>query len=80
MNRATVWQDLLLILTEEVGSRVVETWFKAISFSRWDADTKTAYVSAPNAFVRDWVSSQYADLLKTHLSRLLNTKIPLILR
>ncbi len=77
VNRATLWQDLLLMLTDEVGSRVVETWFKAISFSRWDADTKTAYVSAPNAFVRDWVSSQYQGLLKTHLSRLLNTNVSL---
>lgn len=77
VNRAALWQDLLLMLTEEVGSRVVETWFKAISFSRWDADTNTAYVSAPNAFVRDWVSSQYTALLKTHLSRLLNANVSL---
>jgi chromosomal replication initiator protein len=78
VNRITLWQDLLLMLTEEVGSRVVETWFKAISFSRWDADTKMAYVSVPNAFVRDWVSSQYQDLLKTHLSRLLNANVSLV--
>ncbi len=78
MNIAQVWQELLQILTEEVGSRVVETWFKAITFSRWDAATKTVYVSAPNTFVRDWVASQYSDLLKTHLSRLLNTQISLL--
>ena len=78
MNKANVWQDLLQILTEEVGSRAVETWFKAISFSRWDAATKTVYVSAPNAFIRDWVASQYTSLLKTHLSRLLNTQVSLL--
>jgi chromosomal replication initiator protein len=77
MNKATLWQDLLVLLTEEVGSRVVETWFKAISFSRWDAESRTVYMSTPNPFVRDWVSSQYYGLLKTHLSRLLNTTVTL---
>lgn len=78
MNTAHVWRELLQILNEEVGSRVVETWFKAIQFSQWDAATKTVYVTAPNTFVRDWVASQYTSLLKTHLSRLLNEKVSLL--
>ncbi len=78
MNTAHVWQELLQILTEEVGSRTVETWFKAITFSQWDSATKTVYVTAPNTFVRDWVASQYTELLKTHLSRLINEKVSLL--
>ncbi len=78
MNKVHVWQELLQILTEEVGSRAVETWFKAITFSQYDAATKTVYVTAPNTFVRDWVASQYRDILKTHLSRLINEKISLL--
>ncbi len=78
MNTAHIWQELLQILNEEVGSRAVETWFKAIAFTQWDAATKTVYVTAPNTFVRDWVASQYSALLKTHLSRLLNENVSLL--
>ncbi len=78
MNTAHVWQELLQTLNEEVGSRAVETWFKAITFTQWDAATKTVYVTAPNTFVRDWVASQYTDLLKTHLSRLLNETVSIL--
>ena len=79
MNSTHVWQELLQILTEEVGSRVVETWFKVLSFSQWDKTTNTVSISAPNVFIRDWVESQYATLLKTHLSRLLNGPVKLII-
>ena len=46
MNQGTesviqsIWQDFLKIAHEEVGSRVVETWFKAVSLQRWDAVEK----------------------------------------
>ncbi len=72
MNVVTIWQEFLKIVTEEVGSRVVETWFKAMELSRWDGATKTVYIKAPNAFIKDWVVAQYRDLVKTHLCRLLN--------
>jgi len=78
LNIAHIWQELLLIVSQEAGSRVVETWFKAITFSQWDAATKTVYITAPNGFVRDWVATHYSPLLKTHLSRLLNTQVSLL--
>ncbi len=68
----TLWQEFLKILSVEVGSRVVETWFKAIGLVRWDAHTKTAYFTAPNVFVKDWVESHYRPLFSQHLGRLLN--------
>ncbi|MBA2306614.1 chromosomal replication initiator protein DnaA [Candidatus Dependentiae bacterium] len=74
MNAANIWQEFLKIVTEEVGSRVVETWFKSVSLSQWDSATKTVYLKAPNAFIKDWIFSHYKTLLKTHLGRLLNEK------
>jgi chromosomal replication initiator protein len=68
----TIWPEFLHIVREEVGSRVVETWFKAIMFCRWDAPHKTVYLKAPNTFVKEWVTSHYAQLFERHLSRLLN--------
>ncbi len=68
----SVWEDFLTIAREELGSRVVETWFKAIVLMRWDAREKVVYLQMPNAFVANWVEKNYRSIFQTHLSRLLN--------
>lgn len=72
MNLDNIWQEFLKIVNEEAGSRVVETWFKAVTFWQWDTSLKTVYLKAPNNFVKDWVTSKYQNLFNLHLSRLLN--------
>lgn len=67
-----VWQDFLKIIKEEVGIRVVETWIKAVSLSRYDALDRKVYLSAPNMFVKNWVETHYKQLFVTHLKRLLS--------
>lgn len=69
-----VWQDFLKIIKEEVGIRVVETWIKAVSFSRYDVFERRVYISAPNLFVKNWVESHYKHLFYNHLKRLLNVE------
>lgn len=71
MKLDLIWYEFLKIINEEVGSRIVETWFKAVIFSQWDNYSKTVYLKAPNTFVKDWISSNYMHLFKMHLSRLL---------
>lgn len=66
-----IWSDFLSIAQHEVGVRVVETWLKAIELIRWDARQQVVYLRAPNAFVKDWVSTHYMMLFYTHLTRLL---------
>lgn len=72
MITENLWQEFLKIIREDVGSRVVETWFKAIKCSHWDSLSKTVYLQAPNQFVREWVVSNYEELCKRNLARLLN--------
>lgn len=67
-----IWQDFLTIIRDEMGSRVVDTWFKAVSLHRWDMLTNTAYLQTPNTFVRDWICKNYLSLCQTHLARLLH--------
>lgn len=67
-----VWEEFLDIIRQEVGSRVVETWFKAVSLQVWDADKKIVYLQAPNMFVQNWIVSKYIQLIQAHLSRLLH--------
>lgn len=69
-----VWQQFLSMVQDEAGSRVVETWLKAVQFLKWDASSNTAYLKAPNKFVCDWISKHYISLIKEHLSRLLNVE------
>jgi chromosomal replication initiator protein len=76
---AGIWEEFLTIAKEETSSRVVETWFKAVSFHRWDALQKVVYLTAPNSFVRDWIKNNYIPLFQMHLGRLLNVESPKIM-
>lgn len=67
-----IWDQFLTIIKEEAGSRVVDTWFKAVNLDRWDPARKTVYLRAPNTFVCNWIRSNYTKLMQEHLSRLLS--------
>ena len=67
-----VWEAFLAIAKEEAGSRVVETWLRAVSLRQWDVLNKVVYLEAPNAFVRDWIKANYLSLFERHLGRLFN--------
>ena len=73
-----IWKEFLAIIREEAGSRVVETWFKAIVLDRWDAAERVVYLVAPNSFVRNWVKKHYLSLMMMHLGRLLHVENPRI--
>src|SRR5437867_1297682 len=74
-----IWEDFLKIAREELGSRVVETWFKAVSLSRWDAIEKVVYLQTPNAFVCNWLEKNYRSIFQIHLGRLLNVAEPKVI-
>jgi len=75
-----IWSSFLSIAKEEAGTRVVETWFKAVSLVEWDAATCTVYLQAPNHFVKDWIKANYISFIELHLKRLLNAdKVNVIL-
>lgn len=66
-----IWDDFLVILGQEVGSRVVDTWFKAVTLRQWDPTNQVAYLEAPNSFVKDWIKSNYLETIQFNLGRLL---------
>ena len=72
MKINTIWEEFLTIIKEEAGSRVVDTWFKAVTLCRWDVTTQTASLEVPNQFALDWIKNNYSVLIQTHLSRLLH--------
>lgn len=66
-----VWQDFLKIIRDEVGTRIIETWIKAVTLSYFDSLKKEVYITAPNLFVKNWVETHYKELFHKHLVRLL---------
>ncbi len=74
-----IWQEFLKIAREEAGSRVVETWFKAVTLNQWDAHQKIVHLEAPNEFVKNWLQNNYLPLFRTHLGRLLQVNDPKII-
>ncbi len=71
-----IWETFLMIVKEEAGSRVVDTWFKAVSLYQWNDVENTVYLEVPNSFVRDWIKNNYLGLIQTHLGRLLHVQQP----
>lgn len=67
-----VWQNFLSIVRQEAGSRVVETWLKAVKIAHWSPEEKTIIIEAPNTFVKEWIASKYLTLFQVHLARLLH--------
>ena len=54
-HKQAIWQEFLSMVQDEAGSRVVETWLKAVTFYKWDVSSGTAYLRAPNKFVCEWI-------------------------
>ncbi len=74
-----IWNQFLEIVREEAGSRVVETWFKAVTLYQWEPSRQTVYLQAPNTFVKDWIAANYLNLIQLHLGRLLSVESPRII-
>lgn len=68
---SAIWKDFLTIISQEVGSRVVDTWFRAVTLRQWDSINNVAYLEVPNSFVKDWIKTHYVSLIQFHLGRLL---------
>ena len=69
-----IWSSFLTIAKEEAGTRVVDTWFKAVSLVEWDSVTCSVYLQAPNNFVKDWIKTHYISFIELHLKRLLSVE------
>lgn len=72
LSLEAIWQQFLVLAVQEVGSRAVETWFKALTLHHWQSEHETVYLQAPNPFVRDWVQNKYVSIIEVHLARMFN--------
>lgn len=74
MNIQELWSHGLACLQEELGSRTVETWFKAVVCVAVAREARTVYLRAPNIFVRDWVVKNYLPHIEKVWERLIHVE------
>ena len=65
-----IWTDILHSLQSRLNQQTLETWFRPIRFEGLDNSEQVIHLWAPNQVVRDWVVSNYSQLLDESLTEL----------
>ena len=65
-----VWNGLLQAVEKRLNHQSFETWFRSIQFDGYDEASHILHLRAPNQIVKDWVSSNYSDVLSDSLDEL----------
>jgi chromosomal replication initiator protein len=60
--------SILTAISKRVNHQSFNTWFRPISFAT--KDDSTVYLRVPNEIFRDWISSNYFDVLEESLQEL----------
>src|SRR5438270_7827103 len=65
-----LWNDILLAVEKRLNRQSFDTWIRPIHFEGFDKASHVLYLRAPNHVVKDWVSSNYSDVIDASLSEL----------
>jgi chromosomal replication initiator protein len=65
-----VWGAILLSLKSRLNQQTFETWFRPIRLDGLDESKKAILLRAPNQVVKDWVVTNYSNLLNESLRQL----------
>ena len=69
-----LWNDILHAVEKRLNRQSFETWFRPIRFEGCDDSEQVLHLRAPNQVVKDWVSSNYSEVLDESLKELNLTK------
>jgi len=64
------WSDILHAVEKRLNRQSFDTWFRPIRFDGCDESDHVLYLRAPNQVVKDWVSSNYSEVLDASLDEL----------
>src|SRR5215211_1120754 len=65
-----LWSDILNAVEKRLNRQSFETWFRPIKFDGCDNSEQILHLRAPNQVVKDWVSSNYSEVLDESLEEL----------
>jgi chromosomal replication initiator protein len=62
-----IWSDILHAVEKRLNRQSFETWIRPIHFDGCDDAGQVLHLRAPNQVVKDWVSTNYSDVLDASL-------------
>jgi chromosomal replication initiator protein len=65
-----LWNDILLAVEKRLNRQSFDTWIRPIHFEGLDKASHVLHLRAPNHVVKDWVSSNYSDVIDASLTEL----------
>ena len=65
-----LWNDLLHAVEKRLNRQSFETWFRPIRFEGCDNSEQVLHLRVPNQVVKDWVSSNYSEVIDESLEEL----------
>ena len=70
-NFATVWENCLLLIKDNVSQQNFKTWFEPIKSVKLENNILT--IEVPSQFVYEWLEEHYIDLLRKTIKKELGT-------
>ncbi len=65
-----LWDTILDSVRTKLNRQIFDTWFRPIQFEGCDEDSQLLHLRAPNKVIKDWVSTNYAQVLDSSLEEL----------
>ena len=65
-----MWDNILHAVEKRLNRQSFETWIRPIHFDGCDESEHKLHLRAPNQVVKDWVSTNYSDVLDASLEEL----------
>jgi chromosomal replication initiator protein len=70
MIQNSLWTNILSAVEKRLNRQSFETWFRPIQFEGCDDSEQTLHLRVPNQVVKDWVSTNYSEVLDQSLQEL----------
>jgi chromosomal replication initiator protein len=65
-----IWNNILQAVEKRLNRQSFETWIRPIHFEGFDESRHVLHLRAPNHVVKDWVSTNYSDVIDQSLAEL----------
>lgn len=65
-----LWSEILHSVENKLNRQIFDTWFRPIQFEGCDESSQILHLRAPNKVIKDWVSTNYAQVLDSSLEEL----------
>jgi chromosomal replication initiator protein len=65
-----IWSEILHSIETKLNSQIFDAWFRPIQFEGCDELSQVLHLRAPNKVIKDWVSTNYAQILDSSLEEL----------